>query len=93
MRKYQVRFRGGITEKGLLLPRRYPTRHQRRAQAGSGPAADQPAAAGRSPQQGQRLRAERLPHLARGPGRQAHAAYFLGHIHSQGRGRNIQRIR
>ena len=27
MRKYQVRFRGGIREKGLRLPRRYPTRH------------------------------------------------------------------
>lgn len=46
MRKYQVRFRGGITEKGLLLPRRYPTRHQRRTEDRPGPEADEPAAAG-----------------------------------------------
>ena len=37
MRKYQVRFRGGITEKGPLLPRRYPTRHVGWPQAGPGP--------------------------------------------------------
>ena len=46
MRKYQVRFRGGITEKGLLLPRRYPTRHVGWTQAGPRSAAHQSAVAG-----------------------------------------------
>lgn len=46
MRKYQVRFRGGITEKGHLLPRRYPTRHQRWAEDRAGPATYEPVAAG-----------------------------------------------
>ena len=53
MRKYQVRFRGGITEKGLLLPRRYPTRHVGRSEIGPGPADHQPDAAGRTGHQGQ----------------------------------------
>ena len=53
MRKYHVRFRGGITEKELLLPRRYPTRHLGWPQAGAGPEDRQPDAAGRTRNKGQ----------------------------------------
>ena len=64
MRKYQVRFRGGITEKGLLLPRRYPTRHFGWPQAGAGPADHQSASAGRTGNQGQSVRGQHHADLA-----------------------------
>ena len=86
MRKYQVRFRGGITEKGLLLPRRYPTRHLGRPEAGAGPAHPQSAPARRRAQQGQPVRGKHPAHLAGGRKRQADPARLFGPLHAGRRG-------
>ena len=77
MRKYQVRFRGGITEKGPPPPRRYPTRHQRWAKTRARSADGQPPAPGFRGQQSQRLLREDFQHLGKWERTETDAARFL----------------